>query len=63
MQNNQIVFISRETEYRGGPYITMNPVKILLSPRRRGSKRETSMSSKLTSMTEALKMSPATRRI
>jgi hypothetical protein len=44
IQNHQIVFISRETEYRGGLEITMNQVKSMLSPRRRGSKRETSMS-------------------
>jgi hypothetical protein len=35
----------------------MNQFKSLLSPRRRGSKRETSMVAKLTSMTEAFKMS------
>jgi hypothetical protein len=44
IQNHQIVFISRKTEYRGGLEITMNQVKSLLSPRRRGSKRETTMS-------------------
>jgi hypothetical protein len=63
IQNYQIVFISRKTEYRRGPEITMNQVKSLLSPKRRGSKRETSMSAKMTSMTEALKMSPTTKRI
>jgi hypothetical protein len=57
IQNWQIVFISRKTKYRGGPKITMNQFKSLLSPRRRGSKRETSMVAKLTSMTEAFKMS------
>jgi hypothetical protein len=35
IQNYQIVFIARKTEYRGGPEITMNQVKSLLSPRRR----------------------------
>jgi hypothetical protein len=44
IQNHQIVFISRKTQYRGGPEITMNQVKSLLSPRRRGSKWEMSMS-------------------
>ena len=44
IQNHQIVFITRKTEYRGGPKITMNQVKSLLSPRRRSSKWETSMS-------------------
>jgi hypothetical protein len=44
IQNHQIVFICRKTEYRGGPEITMNQIKSLLSPRRRGSKWETSMS-------------------
>ena len=63
IQNYKIVFIARKTEYRIGPEITMNQVKSLLSPRRRGSKRETSMSTKLISMTEALKMSPTIRRI
>jgi hypothetical protein len=43
-QNHQIVFITRETEYRGGPNITVNQVKSLLNPRRRSSKWETSMS-------------------
>ena len=41
----------------------MNQVKSLLSSRRRCSKRETGMAAKLTSMTEALKMSPITRRV
>jgi DNA/RNA endonuclease YhcR with UshA esterase domain len=63
IQNYQIVFIARKTEYRGAPEITMNQVKSLLSTRRRGSERETSMSVKLTSMTEAPKMSSTTRRI
>ena len=44
IQNHQIVFIARKTEYRGGPKITVNQVKSLLSPRRRSSKWETSMS-------------------
>jgi hypothetical protein len=63
IQNHQIVFIARKTEYRGGLEITTNQVKSLLSPRRRCSKRETSVSAKLTSMTKALKMSPITRRM
>jgi hypothetical protein len=44
IQNHQIIFIARKTEYRGGPKITMNQVKSLLSPRGRSSKWETSMS-------------------
>jgi hypothetical protein len=44
IQNHQIVFITRKTEYKGGPKITVNQVKSLLSPRRRSSKWETSMS-------------------
>jgi hypothetical protein len=63
IQNHQIVFVSRQTEYRGGPEVTMNQVKSLRSPRRRYSKRKTGMAAKLTSMTEALKMSPITRRV
>jgi hypothetical protein len=43
IQNHQIVFITRKTEYMGGPKITVNQVKSLLSPRR-SSKWETSMS-------------------
>jgi hypothetical protein len=31
IQNHQIVFITRKTEYRGGPEIKMNQVKSLLS--------------------------------
>jgi hypothetical protein len=42
IQNHQIVFITRKTEYRRGPEITMNQVKNLLSPRRSG-EWETSM--------------------
>jgi hypothetical protein len=34
VQNHQIIFVSRKTDYMGGPKITMNQVKILLSPRR-----------------------------
>ena len=60
IQNHQIVFVSRQTEYRGGPEVTMNQVKSMLSPRERCMKRETGMAAKLTSMTEALKMSPTT---
>jgi hypothetical protein len=44
IQNHQIVFITRKTEYRGGPKIIVNQVKSLLSTRRRSSKWETSMS-------------------
>jgi hypothetical protein len=41
IQNHQIVFITRKAEYRGGPKITVNQVKSLLSPRRGSSKWET----------------------
>jgi hypothetical protein len=44
VQNHQIIFVSRETDNRRGPKITMNQVKGLLSPRRRSAKRETCMS-------------------
>jgi DNA/RNA endonuclease YhcR with UshA esterase domain len=44
IQNHQIEFITKLTEYRGGPEIAMNQVKSLLSLRRRSSKWETSMS-------------------
>jgi hypothetical protein len=44
IQNHQIVFITRKTEYRRGPEITMNQVKSLLSSRRRTGEWETSMS-------------------
>jgi hypothetical protein len=44
IQNHQIVFITRKTEYMGGPKITVNQVKSLLSPRRRSSKWDTGMS-------------------
>jgi hypothetical protein len=44
VQNHQIIFVSRKTNYRGGPKITMNQVKSLLSPRRRSGKPETGMS-------------------
>jgi hypothetical protein len=43
IQNHQVVSVTRKTEYRGGPEITMNQIKSLLSPRR-SSKWETSMS-------------------
>jgi hypothetical protein len=33
IQNHQILFITRKTEYMRGPEITMNQVKSLLSPR------------------------------
>jgi hypothetical protein len=42
IQNHQIVFITRETEYRGGQEITMNLVKSMLSSR--SSEWETGMS-------------------
>jgi hypothetical protein len=43
IQNHQIVLITRKTEYRRGPEITMNQVKSFLSSRRRGGEWETSM--------------------
>jgi hypothetical protein len=43
IQNHQIVFITRKTEYRRGPEITMNQVKSLLILRRRSGEWETSM--------------------
>jgi hypothetical protein len=42
IQNHQILFIIRKTEYKGGLEITMNQVKNPLSPR--SSERETSLS-------------------
>jgi hypothetical protein len=63
IQNHQIVFVSRQTEYRGGPKVTMNQVKSLRGPRRGCSKRKTGMAAKLTSVTKALKMPHITRRI
>jgi hypothetical protein len=44
IQNHQIVFITIKTKYMGGPKITVNQVKSLLSLRRRSSKWETGMS-------------------
>jgi hypothetical protein len=44
IQNHQIVFITKKTEYSGGPKITVNQVKSLLSSRRRSGKWETGMS-------------------
>jgi hypothetical protein len=32
IQNHNVVFLSRKTEYMGGPKITMNQIKGLLSP-------------------------------
>jgi hypothetical protein len=43
IQNHQLVFITRMTEYRRCPEITMNQVKSLLSPRIRSGEWETSM--------------------
>jgi hypothetical protein len=43
IQNHQIVFITRNTEYRGGLEITVNQVKSLLSLRRGRREGETSM--------------------
>jgi hypothetical protein len=43
IQNHQVVFITRKTEYRRYPEITMNKVKSLLSPRSRSSKRKMRM--------------------
>jgi hypothetical protein len=43
IQNDQIVFITRKTEYKRGPEITMNQVKSLLSPRIGSGEWETGM--------------------
>jgi hypothetical protein len=43
IQNHQIVFVARYAEYRGGPEITMDQIKSLLSARSRNTKWETSM--------------------
>jgi hypothetical protein len=58
IQNDQIVFVTREAEDRRGLEIIMDKVKGLSSLGRGGGKGKTRVTTELTSMTEALKGAP-----
>jgi hypothetical protein len=58
VQNDQIVFVTREAEDRRGLEIIMDKVKGLSSLGRGGGKGKTRVTAELTSMTEALKGAP-----
>jgi hypothetical protein len=63
IQDDQIVFVTREAEDRRCPEITMNKIKGLSSHGCANRKRKTRMEGELTCMTKALRGAPATRYI
>jgi hypothetical protein len=58
VQNDQVVFVTREVEDRRSPEITMDKIIGLSSPGRGSRKRKTRVAAELTSMIEALKGTP-----
>jgi hypothetical protein len=58
VQNDQIVFVTREAGDRRGPEITMDKVKGLSSPGCGGGKGKTRVTTELTGMTEAVRGAP-----
>jgi hypothetical protein len=58
VQNDQVVFLTREDEERRSPEITLDKIKGLSSPKRGSRKRKTRVTTELTSMTEALRGAP-----
>ena len=63
IHHDQIIFIARHTEYRGGPQVTVNKIKGMRRMRRRRRKRKSNMTTKLARMAEVLSRSPSTRNI
>jgi hypothetical protein len=55
IQNDQVVFVTREAEDRRSPGITVDKIKGLSSPRRGSGKRKTRVTTELTSMTKAFR--------
>jgi hypothetical protein len=55
VQNDQVVFVTREAKNRRNPEITMDKIKGLSSPGRGSEKRKTRVTTELTSMTEVLR--------
>ena len=59
VQNDQVVFVAGEAKDRRRPEVTVDKIKGLNSPRRGSGKRKTGVTTKLTSMTEALRRAPS----
>jgi hypothetical protein len=55
VQNDQVVFVTREAEDRRSPEITMDKIKGLSSPGCGSGERKTRVTTELTSMTETLR--------
>jgi hypothetical protein len=60
IQNDKVVFVTREVDDERGPEIIVDKVKGLSSPGRGSGKRKTRATVELTSMIEALSGAPAT---
>jgi hypothetical protein len=58
VQNDHVVFVTREAEDRRSPEITVDKIKGLSSPRRGSGKRKTRVTTELTSMTKAFRGAP-----
>jgi hypothetical protein len=63
IQNDQVVFVTREAKDRRSPEITMNKVKGLSSPGRGNGKGKLRMTIELAGMIEALRRASAARDI
>ena len=60
IQDDKIVFVTREAQDERGPEITMNKIKGLGSLGRGRGKRKTRVTTELTSMIEMLRETPTT---
>ena len=63
INHHQIVFTTRNAEYRRGPQVTVNKIKGMRSMRRRRRKGKSNMTTKLALMVEVLSRSRSTRNI
>jgi hypothetical protein len=63
IQNDQVVFVTRKAEDRGGLEITMNKIKGLSSPGRGSGKRKMRVTTELVGMAEVPRGTPTTRDI
>jgi hypothetical protein len=63
INHDQIVLAARNTRDWRGPQITMNKIKSMHCPRRRGRKRESNMATQLARMAEMLTRRPSAREM
>jgi hypothetical protein len=63
INDNQIILITKNADYRRSPHITVDKIKSMRNLRRRRRKRKPNMRTKLACLTEVLNSSPSTRDI